>query len=219
MTDDRWQRVKAMFQAAVERPPGERTAFWPPRPAMTINCVAKSNRSSPPIPATRRLDRLPVAAAAVHLTPPRRVGPYEIVRLIGAGSMGEVYCARDSKLNRDIALKILSPLLALDPDRVARFTREAQVLAALNHPHIAAIYGLEESGDVTALVLELVDGPTLADRIALARYRFARPSRSDARSPRRSRRTRERHHPSRPQTGERESWRQRRCQGPRLRAR
>ena len=80
--------------------------------------------------------------------------------------MGEVYRARDTTLNRDVALKVLPPLLALDPDRVARFEREAQVLAALNHPGIAAIYGVEESGDVKALALELVDGPTLADRIA-----------------------------------------------------
>ena len=167
MTDGRWQRVKALFQAAVERPPGERTAFLASEAGDDDQLRGEvESLLAADTGDAGTLDRLPVAAAAVHLTPPRRVGPYEIVRLIGAGSMGEVYCARDSKLNRDIALKILSPLLALDPDRVARFTREAQVLAALNHPHIAAIYGLEESGDVTALVLELVDGPTLADRIA-----------------------------------------------------
>jgi eukaryotic-like serine/threonine-protein kinase len=80
--------------------------------------------------------------------------------------MGEVFRARDTKLNRDVALKILPEAFALDPDRLARFTREAHVLASLNHPNIAAIYGLEESGGVRALVLELVEGPTLADRIA-----------------------------------------------------
>jgi serine/threonine-protein kinase len=80
--------------------------------------------------------------------------------------MGEVYRARDTKLNRDVALKVLPEALALDPDRLARFKREAQVLASLNHPNIAAIYGLEESDRVRALVLELVEGPTLADRIA-----------------------------------------------------
>jgi serine/threonine-protein kinase len=79
--------------------------------------------------------------------------------------MGEVYRARDSKLNRDVALKILPELFALDPDRLARFKREAQVLASLNHPNIAAIYGFEDSGSVQALVLELVEGRTLADRI------------------------------------------------------
>ena len=80
--------------------------------------------------------------------------------------MGEVYRARDTNLNRDVALKVLPELFALDPDRLARFKREAQVLATLNHPNIAAIYGLEESNSAQALVLELVDGPTLADRIA-----------------------------------------------------
>jgi serine/threonine protein kinase len=80
--------------------------------------------------------------------------------------MGEVYRARDTKLNRDVALKILPEAVAMDGDRVARFRREAQVLAALNHPHIAQIYGFEDSGSTHALVLELVEGPTLADRIA-----------------------------------------------------
>jgi serine/threonine-protein kinase len=80
--------------------------------------------------------------------------------------MGEVYRARDTRLNRDVALKILPEGLALDPDRVMRFAREAQVLASLNHPNIAAIYGLEESGGVQALALELIEGPTLADRVA-----------------------------------------------------
>src|SRR5207247_8206436 len=95
-----------------------------------------------------------------------RLDAYEIVSPLGAGGMGEVYRARDRKLGREVALKILPPLLANDPDRIARFQREAQVLASLNHPHIAAIYGLEESDGVHALVLELVEGPTLADRIA-----------------------------------------------------
>jgi len=95
-----------------------------------------------------------------------RLGPYEVVSLLGAGGMGEVYRARDTKLNRDVALKILPDAFAIDGDRIARFRREAQVLASLNHPNIAAIYGFEDSGSAHALVLELVDGPTLADRIA-----------------------------------------------------
>ncbi len=80
--------------------------------------------------------------------------------------MGEVYRARDSQLNRDVALKVLPELSALDPDRLARFRREAQVLASLNHPNIGAIYGFEHADGIHALVLELVDGPTLADRLA-----------------------------------------------------
>src|SRR5882672_4744791 len=95
-----------------------------------------------------------------------RIGPYEIVAPLGAGGMGEVYRARDAKLNRDVALKILPATFASDPDRLARFRREAQVLASLNHPHIGAIYGFEDSGSTHALVLELVEGQTLADRIA-----------------------------------------------------
>ena len=91
---------------------------------------------------------------------------YEVVSAIGAGGMGEVYLARDTRLHRDAALKILPDVFALDPDRLARFEREAQVLASLNHPNIAGIYGLEETDGIKALALELVDGPTLADRIA-----------------------------------------------------
>ena len=102
----------------------------------------------------------------VVLVPGSWLGAYEVVSLLGEGGMGEVYRARDTKLNRDVALKILPEAFALDGDRVARFRREAQVLAALNHPNIAHIYGFEDSGSTHALVLELVEGPTLADRIA-----------------------------------------------------
>src|SRR6058998_3109551 len=98
--------------------------------------------------------------------PGTRLGPYEIKALIGQGGMGEVYRARDTKLGRDVAIKILPEVFAADPERLARFEREAHLLASLNHPHIAAIYGLEESNGARALVLELVEGPTLAERIA-----------------------------------------------------
>src|SRR5262245_9339434 len=94
------------------------------------------------------------------------LGPYQILELIGAGGMGRVYRARDPKLNRDVALKILPDACANDPDRLARFRREAQVLASLNHPNIGHIYGLEDAATPHALVLELVEGPTLADVIA-----------------------------------------------------
>ena len=95
-----------------------------------------------------------------------RLGPYEVHSALGVGGMGEVYRARDTRLNRDVALKVLPEAFLLDSDRLARFKREAQVLASLNHPNIAAIHGLEESTGGLVLVLELVDGPTLADRIA-----------------------------------------------------
>ena len=95
-----------------------------------------------------------------------RLGPYEIQSAIGAGGMGEVYRAHDTRLKRDVAVKILPESFAHDPDRLARFQREAEVLASLNHPNIAAIYGLEDSNGTRALVMELVEGDTLADRIS-----------------------------------------------------
>ena len=94
-----------------------------------------------------------------------RLGAYEVIGLIGQGGMGEVYQARDTTLDRDVALKVLPEAFTADPDRLARFEREAKVLASLNHPNIGSIYGLEEAEGVRALVLELVEGPTLADRI------------------------------------------------------
>src|SRR5437667_11262370 len=94
-----------------------------------------------------------------------KLGPYEIVAPLGAGGMGEVYRARDSRLGREVALKVLPAAVANDGERMARFQREAQTLASLNHPNIASIYGLQDSGAVRALVMELVEGPTLAERI------------------------------------------------------
>src|SRR5687767_2640026 len=91
-----------------------------------------------------------------------RLGPYDIVSQIGAGGMGEVFRARDARLNRDVAIKLLPVAFARDVERVARFRREAQLVAALNHPNIAAIHGLEEDGDTLALALELVEGEDLA---------------------------------------------------------
>jgi serine/threonine protein kinase/tetratricopeptide (TPR) repeat protein len=95
-----------------------------------------------------------------------RLGPYEIVAAIGAGGMGEVYRARDTRLERDVAIKVLPEIFASDPERLARFEREAKTLASLNHPNIAQIYGIEEANTTHALVMELVEGETLADRMA-----------------------------------------------------
>ena len=100
------------------------------------------------------------------LTPGTRLGVYEVTAQIGEGGMGQVYRATDTKLKRQVAIKILPPSVAADPDRLARFQREAEVLASLNHPNIAGIYGLEESGGVSALVMELVEGEDLSQRIA-----------------------------------------------------
>ncbi|MGQ0733154.1 MAG: serine/threonine-protein kinase [Acidobacteriota bacterium] len=101
----------------------------------------------------------------MRLSAGTRLGMYEILTPIGAGGMGEVYRARDTRLKRDVAVKVLLGAWADDPDRRERFHREAELLAALNHPNIAAIYGVEEREEITALILELVDGPTLAERL------------------------------------------------------
>src|ERR1700683_1645700 len=96
-----------------------------------------------------------------------KLGPYEILTPIGAGGMGEVYKARDTRLDRDVAIKVLPEALARDPERLVRFEREAKVLASLNHPNIAQIHGLEESGGIRALVMELVPGQTLKGPLSL----------------------------------------------------
>jgi|SRR5579859_4902754 len=94
------------------------------------------------------------------------IGPYEIVDLLGTGGMGEVYRAHDTNLSRDVAIKVLPAALAQDPDRLARFEREAKVLAAMDHPKIVIIHGLEKTAaNARAIVMELVEGPTLADRL------------------------------------------------------
>ena len=102
----------------------------------------------------------------MSLEPGQSLGPYKVATILGEGGMGQVWQATDTQLGRQVALKILPGAFAADPDRLARFKREAQILASLNHPNIGAIYGIEEAEGTRALVLELVEGPTLADRIA-----------------------------------------------------
>ncbi len=120
-----------------------------------------SGRSNPPT-----VSSCPIIRRSLALAPGTRLGAYEITAQIGAGGMGEVYRARDMKLNREVAIKVLPDSFASDADRLARFTREAQTLASLNHPNIAQIYGLEESNGVRALVMELVEGEDVSQRIA-----------------------------------------------------
>jgi serine/threonine protein kinase len=120
------------------------------------------------------------------LTSGTRLGVYEVIASIGAGGMGEVFRARDTKLNREVALKVLPDSFAGDPDRRARFTREAQALAALNHPNIAHIHGFEESGGVRAIVMELVDATTCRSASRVARSRSVKPCPSRSRSPKTS---------------------------------
>jgi Tol biopolymer transport system component len=175
-----WNQVKELFHAALELPLPERDAFLSqacgadsalqaevesllvahadagsfaqaPIPDLTASALAPSGAETP--------------AAGVGDSVGRWLGSYEVIDRIGAGGMGEVYRGRDTKLGREVAIKILRPAFAADPDRLARFEREARVLASLNHPHIGAIYGVEDADGVHALVLELVDGETLADRL------------------------------------------------------
>ena len=171
---DRWSRVEALYHAARERDAAERAAFLDAackgdvdlrRDVESLLAQSTSGDGFLSEPA--------VAVAAQMITNPgatvltgRRIGAYQLQGLLGAGGMGEVYRARDTKLGRDVAIRILPKAFTIDPERLARFEREARVLATLNHPHIGAIYGFEESDGGGALVLELVEGQTLADRIA-----------------------------------------------------
>src|SRR5262245_20413291 len=122
----------------------------------------------PKLSSRRTLLRIitPFQGTTVSLSPGARLGPYEVTALIGEGGMGKVWRAHHTALKRDDALKVLPEAFATDPNRLIRFQREAQILASLNHPNIAHVYGLERADGVDALVMELVQGPTLADRIA-----------------------------------------------------
>src|SRR5262245_16999200 len=172
MNPDRWRQVADLFEAALDREPAARGAFIAEacREDVDLRREVESLLAQEHTPLVVDHEMLTVAAAVLddmsRLQPGAVLGAYRVDALIGAGGMGEVYRARDTKLNRDIALKVLPESLTGDPDRLARFTREANVLASLNHPNIAAIYGFEDGGDVHALVLELVEGSTLADRVA-----------------------------------------------------
>jgi len=158
MTSDRWRRISAIYQAAIVRTGADRVAY------LAEVCAADEGLRRDVESLLRQGESF--LAPPVTLPSGSRLGAYELLSVIGAGGMGVVYRAHDRKLHRDVALKMLPEAFALDPDRLARFKREAQVLASLNHPNIAAIYGFEDADGVQALVLELVEGQTLADRIA-----------------------------------------------------
>src|SRR3954471_3696337 len=128
--------------------------------------VRRCARAAAAVCALRRANETIEPTRLMGLSAAMRLGPYQIVSALGAGGMGEVYRARDTRLDRDVAIKILPEAFAADRDRVARFEREAKVLASLNHPHIGAIYGLEEAAGVTALVMEFVEGEDLLQRLA-----------------------------------------------------
>ena len=174
MNPHHWVDVERLFHAALALPPDRRRAFLDDSCGANEDLKRDVQSLLDESAADDFLEQpaLELDPAATRLTSPggasllgRRLSEYEITARIGAGGMGEVYRARDVKLGRDVALKVLPTPVAHDATRIARFKREAQILATLNHPHIAAIYALEESEDIVALVLELVEGATLADRL------------------------------------------------------
>ena len=162
MNQERWRRVEDLFHSASERSPEARQSF------LDSACEGDADLRLQVeffLSEEERAGSFLEVPAMKGLFPAERVrgfGAYRILSPLGAGGMGEVYRAHDSKLGRDVAIKILPSEFARDPERLARFRREARTLASLNHPNIAAIYGLvEESGDADCLVLELVEGETL----------------------------------------------------------
>jgi hypothetical protein len=161
-----WTDLEALFHEALERAPAERAAFLAERCAGRPDLRAEVEALLRAHEGAVGALEVPSVAPESRLQPGDRVGPYTVTGELGAGGMGEVYRARDAKLGRDVAIKILPRIFTSDPERLARFEREARMLASLSHPHIGAIYGLEESDNIRALVLELVEGPTVADRLA-----------------------------------------------------
>jgi eukaryotic-like serine/threonine-protein kinase len=170
---ERWQRVEQIYVAALEREDEDRASLL--ADACGLDAALRQDVESLLAVAPRATGFIegPALEVAVGLLTDaaksdligRSIGPYTVEAWIGSGGMGDVYRARDRHLQRQVALKVLPDVFALDPDRLERFAREAQVLAALNHPNIAAIHGFERDDDVQALALELVDGRTLSDRL------------------------------------------------------
>jgi eukaryotic-like serine/threonine-protein kinase len=165
MTPERWQTIQEIFAGALARDPAERASY------LTAVCTDTSLRREVElmIDAHEQGDSRFLEPATAHsqetLKNGTSIGPYSLLGLIGAGGMGEVYRARDSNLGREVAIKVLPAALAHNAERLARFEREAKFLASLNHPNIALLYGLEDSANPRALVMELVEGATLAERI------------------------------------------------------
>jgi eukaryotic-like serine/threonine-protein kinase len=173
MSTDRWAAIERIFHEALEQAPEARAAFLDDscggddelRREVEALLKETTNTGFLEQPAIRIAADLAKESGSTNLTG-QRIGVYQFQGLLGRGGMGEVYRARDTRLDRDVAVKVLPRAVTADADRLARFEREARVLASLNHPHIGMIHGLEESSGVRALVLELIEGDTLADRIA-----------------------------------------------------
>src|SRR5262252_1662252 len=172
MDAERWRRIEALYHAADARPRDERTAFvrdacaGDEALARDVLALLDQHASAGAFFAQPAAGIAAPLLTAESVIVGRRVGGYQIVSRIGAGGMGEVYRARDTRLGREVAIKILPRAFTSDPERLARFEREARVLASLTHPNIATIHGVEDTDGVRAIVMELVDGETLADRLA-----------------------------------------------------
>jgi eukaryotic-like serine/threonine-protein kinase len=173
MTPDRWREIERLYHQALERTPEQRAVFLRKvcgedealRREVESLLAQKSGADglleAPVLEAAAKMFSQPQGASLIG----HQMGPYQVTSLLGLGGMGEVYQARDTKLDRVVAIKVLPERFASSPERSARFQREAKLLAALNHPNIAALYGLEQSGAIHYLVMELVPGETLAQRI------------------------------------------------------
>jgi serine/threonine protein kinase/Tol biopolymer transport system component len=170
VSPDHWERVRAIFQGAIERTDEGRAAFLSEacqadeairREVESLIAAHEAAGAFLETPASR----LTADSTAPALQPGDRIGGFEVMGVLGHGGMGEVYRARDAQLGREVAIKVLPRALAADPRRLARFDRESRILATFNHPQIAAIHSVEHLDDQRLLVLELVEGPTLADRL------------------------------------------------------
>ena len=166
MTPERWRQITEIFHATLAREPERQSGFLADACGDDVSLRLEVESLMAGHHQAGAFGEAPLPAVERRLLPGASLGSYRIERLIDAGGMGEVYRATDTKLGREVAIKVLPPDVAADPERLARFTREAQLLASLNHPHIAAIYGIEDTTDVRALVLELVDGETLARHLS-----------------------------------------------------
>ena len=170
MNNDRWAQVRAIFQGALEQSGEARAAFLSDAckgddaTRREVESLIASHAAAGGFLETPAF-RLSADAAAPALAPGDRLGSLDVIGMVGRGGMGEVYRARDAKLGRDVAIKVLPRTVAADPQRLARFERESRILASFNHPHIAAIHSVDQFDDLRVLVLELVEGPTLADRL------------------------------------------------------
>src|SRR5262245_34134561 len=172
MTPERWKQISLIYEGALARAASDRGAFLTEACAGDVSLQREVQALLDQPTSPQQLEGLTPAAVADAMGDDadsgltgHRFGVYLVHEQIGAGGMGRVYRARDTRLGRDVAIKALPPAFATDADRLARFEREARVLASLDHPHIGTILGVEEGDGVRALVLALVDGDTLAERI------------------------------------------------------